>query len=101
MGAEATMDRTQMEHLAKLASLSLTNDEAETLTLEVAAILRYVDELNQLDTSSVEPTANVQLERTAWREDVIEPSLPRQEALAQAPAAGENGFAVPAFVDAG
>lgn len=95
------MDRVQMDHLAKLASLSLTSEEAETLTHEVAAILRYVDELNQLDTSSVEPTANVQLERTAWREDVIEPSLPRREALAQAPSAGENGFAVPAFVDAG
>jgi aspartyl-tRNA(Asn)/glutamyl-tRNA(Gln) amidotransferase subunit C len=110
MGADAKMDRAQMEHLAKLASLSLTNDEAETLTHEVEASLRYVDELNQLDTSSVEPTANVypagyhearQSGRTAWREDVIEPSLPREEALAQAPAAGESGFAVPAFVDAG
>ena len=54
MGAEATMDRVQMEHLAKLASLSLTRDEEETLTHEVVAILRYVDELNQLDTSNVD-----------------------------------------------
>jgi aspartyl-tRNA(Asn)/glutamyl-tRNA(Gln) amidotransferase subunit C len=101
MGAERTMDHAQMEHLSTLASLSLTSEEAQTLTTEVAAILRYVDELNQVDTSSVEPTAHVMLERTAWREDVIEPSLPRDEALAQAPAAGENGFAVPTFVDAG
>ena len=101
MGADVTLDRAQMEHLANLASLSLTPDEAETLTSEVAAVLRYVNELNEVDTSNVEPTANVLLERTAWREDVIEASLPRTEALAQAPSAGENGFAVPTFVDAG
>lgn len=110
MGAEATLDRAQMEHLANLASLSLTRAEAETLTTEVAAILRYVNELNDLDTSNVEPTANIypgglhdarQSERTAWRQDVIEPSLPREEALGQAPSAGEHGFAVPTFVDAG
>ena len=101
MAAQATLDQAQIAHLAKLASLSLTSGEATRLTTEVAAMLRYVDELNALDTSNVEPTGNVLLERTAWREDVIEPSLPRAEALAQAPSAGEQGFAVPAFVDAG
>jgi aspartyl-tRNA(Asn)/glutamyl-tRNA(Gln) amidotransferase subunit C len=90
-----------MTHLATLASLTLTRDEADTLTTEVGAILRYVNELNAVDTSNVEATANVLLEATAWRADVIEPSLPRAEALAQAPSAGEQGFAVPTFVDAG
>jgi aspartyl-tRNA(Asn)/glutamyl-tRNA(Gln) amidotransferase subunit C len=101
MGAQATLDRVQLAHLANLASLSLTGEEAGTLTNEVGAILRYVDELNEVDTSSVEATANVLLEPTAWRPDVVEPSLPRAEALAQAPSAGEQGFAVPTFVNAG
>src|SRR3954453_9628526 len=93
------IDRAQIEHVAVLASLTLTDAEATTMTEEIGAILKYVDELGTLDTSDVPPTAHVQLERTAWRKDEVEPGVTHEEALAQAPRAAQGGFAVPAFVE--
>ncbi|WP_394820953.1 Asp-tRNA(Asn)/Glu-tRNA(Gln) amidotransferase subunit GatC [Pendulispora albinea] len=93
------IDRAQIEHVAQLASLILTDAEADRLTRELAEMVGYVDELNELDTSHVEPTASVQLERSDWRTDAVEPSLPPGEALAQAPRSEHGGFAVPTFVE--
>ena len=86
-------------HLAKLASLSLTAEEAEKLTHEIGTILQHVKQLEALDTSKVEPTTNVQMGTTSLREDAPEPSLSHEDALAQAPRAAHEGFAVPAFVE--
>ena len=86
-------------HLAKLASLSLTAEEAAKLTQEIDTILQHVKELEKLDTSGVEPTANVQMGTTSLRDDALRPSLPHEEALADAPRAAHEGFAVPAFVE--
>jgi len=97
------IDRAQIEHVAALASLSLTDAEAEKMTEEIGAILKYVDELSALDTSDVPPTAHsptAQLERTAWREDDVIAGVSHDDALAQAPRAAQGGFAVPGFVDA-
>jgi aspartyl-tRNA(Asn)/glutamyl-tRNA(Gln) amidotransferase subunit C len=93
------IDRAQINHVATLASLSLTDAEAEKMTGEIAAILKYVDELETLDTTNVPPTAHVQLERTAWRADEVHPGVAHDEALAQAPRKAQGGFAVPAFVE--
>src|SRR4051794_41005926 len=93
------IDRAQIEHVAQLASLSLTEAEVETMAREVGAILKYVDELESVDTSSVPPTAYVQLQRTPWREDEVKPGVTHDEALAQAPRQALDGFAVPAFVE--
>jgi aspartyl-tRNA(Asn)/glutamyl-tRNA(Gln) amidotransferase subunit C len=107
----APIDRAQIEHVAKLASLSLTDDEAAKMTAEIGAILTYVEELASLDTSNVEPdfpgrSTMVALAAggdagAAWRPDVVEPGLPHDVALAQAPRAAEGGFAVKAFVEGG
>jgi aspartyl-tRNA(Asn)/glutamyl-tRNA(Gln) amidotransferase subunit C len=94
------LDRSHIDHVAKLASLSLTNDEAERMTRELGAILGYVEELSSVDTSSVEATAQVLLSESAWRPDVAAPGLTHEEALAQAPRAADDGFAVPTFVEA-
>src|SRR6476646_3350399 len=93
------IDRAQIEHVAQLASLSLTDAEVAKMTGEIGAILKYVDELQTVDTSNVPPTAHVQLERASWREDTVKPGVSREEALAQAPRQAEDGFAVPAFVE--
>jgi aspartyl-tRNA(Asn)/glutamyl-tRNA(Gln) amidotransferase subunit C len=93
------IDRAQIEHVAVLASLSLTDAEASKMTEEIGAILKYVDELASLDTSNVPPTAHVQLERADWRPDEVAPGVTHEEALAQAPRAAQDGFAVPAFVE--
>jgi aspartyl-tRNA(Asn)/glutamyl-tRNA(Gln) amidotransferase subunit C len=95
------IDRAQIEHLAQLASLSLTADEVDAMTHEIGAILGYVAELESVDTRDVPPTAHVQLARAAWREDAVEAGLSHDDALAQAPrkAPDGSGFAVPAFVE--
>jgi aspartyl-tRNA(Asn)/glutamyl-tRNA(Gln) amidotransferase subunit C len=92
------IDRKAIEHVAKLASLSLDDAEADKLTRDLASIVKYVEELGAIDTSKVEPTASVQLGPTAWREDVAVPGLSNEEALGGAPRAADGGFAVPVFV---
>lgn len=95
------IDRTLIQHVATLSSLSLSDAEADTLTHELAAIVAYVGELETLDTTDVPPTAHVQLGRTSLRADEIEPCLSHEDALSQAPRVADGGFAVPPFVDAG
>jgi len=99
MGDHLTIDRAQIQHVATLASLSLSEPEMDAMATELQAIVKYVDELNELDTTDVPPTANVQLERAAWREDILEPCLSHEDALAEAPQEAHGGFAVPVFVD--
>jgi aspartyl-tRNA(Asn)/glutamyl-tRNA(Gln) amidotransferase subunit C len=104
------IDRTLIQHVAQLASLSLTEAEGVKMTGEIAAILKYVGELETLDTSDVPPTAYIQLGRegapqgappgqASWRADHVEPSVSHDRALAQAPRAAQGGFAVPGFVE--
>jgi aspartyl-tRNA(Asn)/glutamyl-tRNA(Gln) amidotransferase subunit C len=100
--AGRTLDRAQIEHVALLSSLSLTEAEVEKMTHEIGAIVGYVDELATVDTSDVPPTAllmSAQLERAAWREDVVQPGVSREDALGQAPRRTADGFAVPGFVE--
>jgi aspartyl-tRNA(Asn)/glutamyl-tRNA(Gln) amidotransferase subunit C len=94
----STVDRALITHVAKLAALSISEDEVARFAVEVGAILEHVRTLDELDTSEVEPTAHVQLDRAAWRDDAERPSLSREDALAQAPRAAHDGFAVPTFV---
>jgi aspartyl-tRNA(Asn)/glutamyl-tRNA(Gln) amidotransferase subunit C len=91
--------RIDVHHVAKLASLRLTDEEATRFAGELAAIVDYVAQLDALDTRDVPPTAHVQLDRMPLRADEVVPCLPRAEALAQAPAVEDDGFAVPAFVE--
>jgi aspartyl-tRNA(Asn)/glutamyl-tRNA(Gln) amidotransferase subunit C len=93
------LDRAAVLHVAKLASLSLSDDEADRFTEELARIVAYVDELATVDTAGVEPTAEVQLTRSAWRADEVEPGLSHDDALAAAPKVEHGGFAVPVFVE--
>ena len=97
--AGPTIDRALVLHVAKLSSLSLSDPEAEKLAGELAKIVGHVAQLDALDTSAVEPTAHVFLDRMPWREDVPRPGLTHEQALAQAPSVEGDGFAVPAFVE--
>jgi aspartyl-tRNA(Asn)/glutamyl-tRNA(Gln) amidotransferase subunit C len=100
--AVVTLTRADVEHVAKLASLSLTPDEADAFTAELAAILRHVGELDALDTTAIAPTLGggvLAAGAGAWRADQVVHGLAHEEALAAAPRTVEGGFAVPAFVD--
>lgn len=98
------MERPDIKHLAELAELSLSPEEEEKLAADVARILAYVKELEALDTSKVEATAQVGAVRAAksgegWREDEVEDGLEHDEALREAPRAEHGGFSVPTFVE--
>ncbi len=93
------IDRTVVLHVAKLASLSLSDAEVERFVPELARIIAYVEQLDTVDTRDVPPTAHVRLERTPWRDDEVKPCLTRDEAFAQAPQVEADGFAVPTFVE--
>jgi aspartyl-tRNA(Asn)/glutamyl-tRNA(Gln) amidotransferase subunit C len=86
-------------HVAKLASLSLSDDEVERFAGELARIVKYFEQLDQLDTRDIPPTAHVRLDRAPWRDDKSVPGLSHEDALAQAPRVEEGGFAVPTFIE--
>lgn len=86
-------------HIARLARVSLSASEVTALMRDLAAILNYVELLNELDTSSVEPTAHIAVTRMPLRPDGVSGGLERDTVLEQAPRAAGGGFAVPAFVD--
>jgi len=93
------IDRELVLHVAKLASLSLSEREVDRFAAELGRIVAYVEHLDALDTRDVPATAHVQLDQAAWREDEVRPGLSREEALSQAPRVEADGFAVPAFVE--
>lgn len=96
-----TITIEEAQKIARLAHLELSPDELARLTRELGDILGYVRQLEELDVTGVEPTAHVQLERLALRDDEPGSSLPRELALREAPRVALDGFAVPAFVDEG
>lgn len=94
-----TIDDALVRHVAELASLSLSEDEARALGADLARIVGYIAQLDEVDVTGVEPTAHVLVERLPWRDDAPQPCLSRDEALSQAPRTEGDGFAVPAFVE--
>ncbi|MBP1774514.1 MAG: gatC [candidate division NC10 bacterium] len=95
----AKITRAEVEHVARLARLALSEEEKERMTSQLDAILGYVDKLNALDTSGVEPTATVIPMVSVMREDVVRPSLSREDALANAPDREDVFFRVPRIIE--
>jgi aspartyl-tRNA(Asn)/glutamyl-tRNA(Gln) amidotransferase subunit C len=93
--------RDEVVRIAELAHLELAPEELERMTRELASILTYVQQLQELDVSHVPPTAHVQIERLPLRADEPASSLPHDLALREAPKVSQDGFAVPAFVEEG
>ena len=93
-----SITRQDVEKVALLARLQLTDAELETLTEQLGQIVGYVDQLAEVDTSSVEPMAHAIELTNVFKDDVVGPSLPREEALANAPHQDERGYLVPAVL---
>lgn len=87
-----------VEHIAGLARLELTEDEKGQLTAQLNSILAYMEQLNKLDTTAVEPLSHVIELSNVFREDVVKPGLETEEALENAPARTEKFFKVPKVV---
>lgn len=88
-----------MKHVANLARLRFDEGELEKFTDQLNAILTYIDKLNELDTSEVEPTYHVLDLVNVFREDQVQPSLPREAALANAPERADGFFQVPRIIE--
>lgn len=82
---------SQVEHLAWLARLELTEEEKELYTQQLNEILEYFNRLSEIDTSNVPPTYHVIGKVNVFREDEVQPSLKTEEALKNAPRK-RNGF---------
>lgn len=85
--------------VAKLARLELAPEELGPLALELGRVLEYVSQLSEVSVDGVEPTASIAVRGAPLREDVVEPSLAPDVALAEAPRRSDGGFAVVGFVD--
>lgn len=87
-----------VEHIATLARLEFTDEEKAMFAHQLNSILAYVEQLNKLDTTSVEPLAHVIELEDAYREDVVKPGVTQEEALKNAPAKTDKFFKVPKVI---
>lgn len=83
--------KIDIDHLAKLANLSLAAEEKKKFTFQLSGILEYFKQLSKVDTTKVEPISQITGLQNVTREDKAAPSLTQQEALANAPRT-HNGF---------
>ena len=91
--------REQVHAVAALANLELDENEIEMFARQLGEILAYADEVQQVDTRGISPTASVLPLRTILRDDTLRPSLPRDELLANAPETEAGCFKVPAVLE--
>lgn len=89
----------EVRHVAELAKLSLTDSEVAEYTEQLSAILEYAERLREVDTSSVPPTPYVLPLHNIMRDDEPAPSLPNEEALANAPDHDDGFFRVRAVFE--
>lgn len=89
------ISRDDVAHVARLARLSLTDDELDRFTGQLAAVLDHARDVESLDVGGVAPTAHPLPIKNVLRPDVPRASLDRDEVLAAAPAVEDDRFAVP------
>ena len=90
-----SISRSDVEKVSLLARLELADDELDSMTSQLAEIVSYVDQLSEVATDDVEPMAHAIELTNVLADDVVAESLPRDEALANAPNRSEQGYLVP------
>jgi aspartyl-tRNA(Asn)/glutamyl-tRNA(Gln) amidotransferase subunit C len=91
-----TISRDDVQHLAQLSNLQLGDEEAARLQTDIGTILSYIQQLDELDTTGVEPTYQVTGLENVWRDDaVIDDNVTREQLLALSPEAANNQVKVP------
>ena len=96
-----SITREDVQHVAKLAHLELSETEVVRLTTDLARIVAYVEELSEVDTTGVPPTSSVSVVVAPLRDDEQREGLSHDAALKEAPRTSGGGFAVPTFVEEG
>ncbi len=93
------IDRQQVRKVAKLARLELSEAEIEEFTGQLGAILEYVEKMNELDTTGVEPLAHCLPIANVFRADDVRESLGTEKTLANAPERDGSFFKVPKILE--
>ena len=93
------LSREEVEHVARLARLVLTDDERTRYTGQLNEILAYVEKLKELDVDGVVPTAHAIPLENVFRPDRVHPSFEREDMLANAPERSEGFFKVPRILE--
>lgn len=93
------ISKQDVEHVANLARLKLTEEEAEMYTKQLDDILEFAQKLNELDTADVAPTSHAFDVKNVMREDEVRPSVEREEALRNAPDHEDGQFRVPPVME--
>lgn len=94
-----SIDVKAVEHVARLARLALSEAEKARMQAELSAILAYIDKLKELDVDGVEPTSHAVPLVDVMREDEVQPSLPREAMMANAPDRAGEFFRVPRIIE--
>lgn len=88
-----------IDYVANLARISLTDEEKELFSGQLGDVLNYIEKLNTLDVSGVEPMAHAFSLTNVWEEDCAAPPLPTEIGLKNAPAVRDNMVVVPKVVE--
>ncbi|CAN7289902.1 MULTISPECIES: Asp-tRNA(Asn)/Glu-tRNA(Gln) amidotransferase subunit GatC [Paenibacillus] len=94
-----SITKKDVDHVAKLARLDLNDTEKDLFTDQLNAILKYAEQLNQLNTDGVVPTSHAMPLVNVMREDVAKPSLPIEKVMLNAPDHEDGQFKVPAVLE--
>ena len=97
-GASKKISEEEVEHIAALARIDLTEEEKKLFTEQFNTILEYFEILQELDTEAVPPPSPVINLANAFREDMVKPSLTKEEALKNAPNTERGFFKAPKIV---
>ena len=93
------VEKDTLHKIAKLARLSIVPEEEEKLTNTLSSVLTWMEQLNELDTSNVEPLTHMTLEVNALREDKALQTITHEQGLRNAPKRDENYFRVPKVLE--
>jgi len=93
-----SLTNEQVRHIAKLASIRLSDEEVETTKRELNSIFGYIDKLQQVPTAGVVPTSHVHGAVNFFRDDVVQKSLLTEEVARNAPDFSRDGFRVPKII---
>jgi len=91
--------KMDIEKVARLARLELSKEEREIFGNQLEQILTYMEQLNRLDTTGVEPTSHAIPIYNVFRDDEVKPSFPHEEVLAIAPDEEDGHFRVPRIIE--
>jgi aspartyl-tRNA(Asn)/glutamyl-tRNA(Gln) amidotransferase subunit C len=89
----------EVERIAKLARLSITSEEKQIFGSQLGKTLDYIEKLNELDTSEIEPTSHVLELINVTREDALKKSLHVEDVLRNAPDRSDNFYRVPKIIE--